>query len=182
MNEPPASPGRDALLRALKDGGILYVVIGGAALEAHRQPHRTDDIDIVPALDSHNLDRLAGALNALACRLVTDVDDESSWVELPKDYFTAATLLRAEVWNLHTHHGALDVTFKPSGFPSGYEDLQRNAERLPVTGTSIVVPVASLHDVERSKRISDRPKDREYLARVGRLQVPRGDSSLDRES
>jgi hypothetical protein len=88
-------------------------------------------------------------------------------------------LLRAEVWNLQTHHGALDVTFKPSGFTYGYEDLHRNAERLPVNGTSILVPVASLHDVEHSKRISDRPKDREYLTRVGRLQAPCTDPLLD---
>ena len=170
MNTPPVDSGREALLRALEDGGVTYVLIGGAALETHDQPHRTDDVDIAPAVDPHNLERLADALNALDCRLVTDVDDESSWPALPNGYFTAATLRRADVWNLHTRYGALDVTFKPSGFPHGYEDLQRNAERLRIAGTSIIVHVASLHDVEHSKRTADRPKDRDYLSRVGRLR------------
>lgn len=176
MNTPPADPGREPLLRALQDGGVTFVVIGGAALETHHQPHRTDDVDIAPAVDRLNLEHLADVLNALDCRLVTDVDDESSWVALPNGYFTTATLRRADVWNLHTRHGALDVTFKPSGFPDGYEDLQRNAERLQIAGTNIVVPVASLHDVEQSKRTADRPKDRDYLSRVGRLRPSDVDS------
>jgi hypothetical protein len=68
------------------------------------------------------------------------------------------------------------------GFPHGYEDLQRNAERLPVAGTSVVVPVASLHDVEHSKRTADRPKDRDYLARVGRLRASQADRTRAAES
>ncbi|HEY5430694.1 MAG TPA: hypothetical protein VIK04_16375 [Solirubrobacteraceae bacterium] len=176
MNTPPVDPDREALLRALQDGGVSYVLIGGAALETHRQPHRTDDVDIAPAVDALNLEHLADVLNALDCRLVTDVDDESSWVSLPNGYFTATTLRRADVWNLHTRHGALDITFKPSGFPHGYEDLQRNAQRLQIAGTSIVVHVASLHDVEHSKRTADRPKDRDYLSRVGRLRPSNPDS------
>jgi hypothetical protein len=130
---------------------VTYVVIGGAALETHHQPHRTDDVDIAPAVDPLNLQRLATVLNALNCRLVTNVDDESPWVTLPNSYSTAATLRRADVWNLHTLHGALDITFKPSGFPHGYDDLQHNAERLQIAGTSIVVPVASLHDIQRQQ-------------------------------
>lgn len=58
-----------------------------------------------------------------------------------------------------------------------YEDLHRSAERMQIAGTSIVVSVASLHDVEHSKRTADRPKDRDYLSRVGRLRP----SNLDSE-
>ena len=41
-------PDREALLRALETAGVRYVVIGGAALETHEQPHRTLDVDITP--------------------------------------------------------------------------------------------------------------------------------------
>lgn len=167
-DDPAARPDREALLRVLEDAGVRYIVIGGAALETHRQPHRTLDVDITPAIESDNLGRLAEALKTLRCALVTNVDDPASWVALPHDYFTAATLRRATVWNLHTAHGPLDVTFAPSGFPHGYDDLQPNARPLRVAGTTITVPVAALADVEHSKRIADRPKDRDYLERVGR--------------
>jgi hypothetical protein len=163
-----ARPDREALLRALENAGVRYIVIGGAALETHHQPHRTLDLDITPAAEPDDLDRLAEALNALHCELVTDVDDPASWVALPRDYFTAATLGRATVWNLHTEHGPLDVTFTPSGFPGGFDDLDPKARPLMVAGTTITVAVAALEDVEHSKRVADRPKDREYLERVGR--------------
>jgi hypothetical protein len=87
---------------------------------------------------------------------------------MPRDYFSAATLRRATVWNLDTEHGPLDVTFTPSGFPHGYADLYANARPLTVAGTAITVVVAALADVEHSKRIADRSKDRDYLERVGR--------------
>jgi hypothetical protein len=167
-DDTAARPDREALLRALEKADVRYIVIGGAALETHEQPHRTLDVDITPATEPENLDRLAEALNALRCELVTDVDDPASWVALPRGYFTAATLRRATVWNLHTSHGPLDVTFTPSGFPHGYDELRRNARLLLVAGTTVTVAVAALADVEHSKRIADRPKDRDYLERVGR--------------
>jgi predicted nucleotidyltransferase len=64
MNTPPIDPDREALLRALQDGGVSYVLIGGAALETHRQPHRTDDVDIAPAVVPLNLERDVAAMAA----------------------------------------------------------------------------------------------------------------------
>jgi len=69
-------------------------------------------------------------------------------------------------------YGKLDVTFHPSGFPDGYEQLRPRARGLRVAQPSVTVRVAALEDVEHSKRIANRPKDRDYLARVGRLRPP----------
>lgn len=62
-------PGREALLRALREGGVRFVLIGGAALESHGQPHRTEDIDVTPDREDENRKRLAEVLNRLECRL-----------------------------------------------------------------------------------------------------------------
>jgi hypothetical protein len=48
---------------------VRYVVIGGAAAEARGWRGRSLDIDVVPAPDESNLDRLAVALNELDARL-----------------------------------------------------------------------------------------------------------------
>jgi predicted nucleotidyltransferase len=40
--------GREALLRALRDGGVRFVLIGGAAIESHGVPYATQDIDVTP--------------------------------------------------------------------------------------------------------------------------------------
>lgn len=57
----------------------------------------------------------------------------------------------------------LDVCFEPVGFPGGYEDLRRGASLQTIAGTTISVPVASLADVEHSKRTAGRPKDLRYF-------------------
>ncbi|MGI8729215.1 MAG: hypothetical protein ACR2LK_04395 [Solirubrobacteraceae bacterium] len=165
--------GREALLHALTDADVAFVLIGGAALQSHGQPHRTDDIDITPERSTQNLDRLARVLNALDCRLVIDPADPTGDVRLPSGYFTSAALSRQDIWNLMTTDGKLDITFQPAGFARGFDQLSERAEARQVALTSITVKVAALDDVEHSKRTADRPKDRAYLARAGRLRPPR---------
>jgi hypothetical protein len=167
MAEPPDAGGvdheRQALLAALAEKDVAFVLIGGAAIQSHGRRYDTLDIDLAPDTEPENLARLAEALNELECRLVTDPSDPGSWVALPEDYFTARTLRAASVWNLATRYGFLDLTFAPSGFPGGYRDLAPRATSRVAASTTIVVPVAALEDIHESKRQADRPKDREYF-------------------
>lgn len=163
---------REALLRALRDGGVRFVLIGGAAIESHGIEYETKDIDVTPEREHENLERLAAVLNGLDCQLELDPDDPDTAIDLPGDYFTAATLGRATVWNLRTVHGKIDLTVEPAGFPEGYAQLAPRAMQLRVKLTDIEVAVASLADVEHSKRVADRDKDRDYLEKVGRLEKP----------
>lgn len=173
MADEPVDARREALLQALQHGGARFILIGGAALQSHGQAYVTQDVDITPARSPENLARLAEILNTLDCRLVVDAADASQDVPLPAGYFTADNLGRQDVWNLATQLGKLDIAFAPSGFPSGYEQLRRRAKTLRVAQTSLAVAIAALDDVEHSKRIAARPKDRRYLQSVGRLQAPR---------
>jgi hypothetical protein len=156
-------PEREALLSTLAHHRVVFVLIGGVAIQSHGRRYDTLDIDLTPSTDQENLARLAAALNELDCRLVTDPADIASWVVLPSGYFTPRTLLAASLWNLATRHGQLDIAFAPTGFPGGYADLEPRATLIPAAGTTIVVSVAALDDVHESKRQADRPKDREYL-------------------
>ncbi len=163
--------GRETLLRALSEGGVRFVVIGGAALQSHGQRYETEDIDITPDRTQENLKRLADVLNHLHCHLEVDPEHPERAVPLPDDYFTSTVLAQAAVWNLRTVHGKLDLTLSPSGFPDGYTQLTPGAQRARVAATTIEVAIASLADVEHSKRIADRAKDRAYLQQVGQLQT-----------
>ena len=168
----PIDRGRETLLRALREGDVRFVVIGGAALQSHGQRYETEDIDVTPDRAEQNLARLADVLNRLECSLEVDPAHPEKAVSLPPDYFTASVLAQATVWNLRTAHGKLDLTLAPSGFPEGYTQLIADAEQRLVAATTITVAVASLADVEHSKRTADRAKDRAYLQQVGRLGPP----------
>ncbi len=59
-----------------------------------------------------------------------------------------------------TPHGDLDISFVPNG-TTGYADLATDAADVECFG--LVVPVASLADVIRSKQAANRPKDQRVL-------------------
>jgi hypothetical protein len=68
----------------------------------------------------------------------------------------ADSLAAAQIWNLTTKYGDLDITQVPSG-TEGYDDLKRDALDMEVAGVRI--RVASLADIVRSKQAAGRDKD-----------------------
>ena len=115
------------MLAALHDAGVRFVLIGGMAAVLHGDVGVTVDIDITPARDPDNLERLAAALRALDARIRTD--------EVPAGlpFERSAAFLRNlgpdGILNLATRAGALDVSFVPAG-TAGYDDLKRDAVRI----------------------------------------------------
>lgn len=144
-----------AILDVLTRHQVPCVLIGGTAAFLHGSPLPTYDVDVVPLSEPAALTRLSAALTELDARIRTaDVEDG---LPFPHD---ATSLAAAAVWNLTTRHGDLDLTFTPSG-TQGYADLVRDAS--PVDLGGVVVLVASLADVIRSKEAAGRPKDRRSL-------------------
>ena len=163
MAETPFDPA--VMLAALHDTGVRFVLIGGMAAVLHGDVGVTVDIDIAPAYDPDNLERLAAALRALDARIRADGAPQG----LPFD--CSAGFLRNAgpdaILSLTTRAGALDVAFTPAG-TNGYHDLKRDAVAMePAEGFSILV--ASLADVIRSKSAADREKDRRALPRLQAL-------------
>ena len=89
--------------------------------------------------------------------------------------FDPGLLATTEIFNLVCPFGELDVTFQRAG-TDGYDDLIANAVAFELEG-GVVVRVASIDDVIRSKEAADRPKDREPLPtlRLLREELRRGD-------
>ena len=144
------------LLRVLERHRVSYVVIGAQAAVIHGVPVVTEDLDITPAGDPENLNRLAAALRELDPRL--RAADDPAGVPFPVE---ADLLASAHTWNLTTKLGDLDLAFMPSG-TGGYDDLRRSATAVELGG-GLVVDVASLADVIRSKEAAGREKDRAQL-------------------
>ena len=143
----------ELLVRTLAKHGVRYVLIGAVAARLHGFPRMTADADITPAKDPDNMRCLAAALRELDARVYTESVPEG----LPFDC-SPSMLARADLWNLVTAAGRLDVAFVPSG-TAGYADLIRNAVSFDVFGAKL--DVASLEDIIRSKEAADRPQDRQ---------------------
>lgn len=144
--------------------GVRYVVIGGMAVELHQVPvERTVDIDITPAADDDNLDRLSTAINTLNPRIrAVDLPPEGLPIRLDRAWFAHN---RLKMMNLVTDVGAVDISFRPQG-TDGYDGLAPNLVLIAFDGVD--VPVASLEDVARSKEAAGRAKDFEKLPAIER--------------
>ena len=145
----------EEMLRALERHGVRYILIGGLAATLHGSPLRTGDADICPARDPDNLARLARALIEMQARIrAADAPEDLPFA------CDARFLAQVELLNLSTAYGDLDLSFIPTG-TGGYEELVKQAEQYDLDG--LIVPVASLEDVIRSKRAAGREKDRAAL-------------------
>ena len=147
----PFDPER--IVTALSRHGVRYVLIGALAARLQGSPRLTADADITPDPSPENIAALAQVLNQLDARIFTESIPEGLLFDC-----SAQTLGRADLWNLVTSAGRIDIAFRPSG-TEGYDDLARNAVRFEVFGVDLLV--ASLADIIRSKEAADRPQDRQ---------------------
>lgn len=155
----------ELLITTLARHDVKYVLIGALGARLQGFPRVTADADITPARDAANLDRLAAALRELDARVYTESVPEGLSFDC-----SARSLARAELWNLVTRAGRLDVAFVPSG-TTGYDDLARGAVHFDVYGVDL--HVARLEDIIRSKEAADRPQDRQDVV-VMREMLSRG--------
>src|SRR5688500_6989699 len=98
----------ERLLRALTEGGVQFLVIGGVAGVAHGSARLTQDLDIVYERTAENLSRLADALNPLS--------------PYPRDVppglpfrWDAATIARGLNFTLTTGSGDIDLFGEVAG-------------------------------------------------------------------
>lgn len=150
----PLDPGR--LIKTLEQHHVQFVLIGALAARLYGFPRVTADADITPAKDDANLARLAAALRELDAKVYTEPIPEGLVFDC-----SAKKLMRAEMWNLVTNAGRIDIAFEPAG-TTGFKDLEKNAQKFEAFGVTFLV--ASIDDIIRSKAAASRPKDREDVA------------------
>ena len=145
----------EAILRVLQAHGVRFLVIGAVAAIAQGYPLPTEDLDLTPARDADNLERLAAALRELGAELRGGRGGHMPFPIEP------TFLGDVDSWTLTTSHGPLDLLFAPAA-TQGYDDLRRDAAETEIAA-GLTVLVASLRDVIRMKEASNRPKDQAQL-------------------
>ena len=148
------------LLEELVQGGVDFLVIGGVAVGYHGHVRATKDVDVVPAPDPENLEKLAHVLR----RLDTQVEgaDEFSEDELPDPLDPEALGLGGN-WVLMTRLGRLDIMqwIRDDGLwqrlaPAAIEDVIGD---LPIK-------MVSYEDLIALKEQAGRPEDLADLQRM----------------
>ncbi len=163
MNSRDFDP--EAMLSALANRKVRFVLIGGMAAVLHGDVGVTVDLDVVPDRSDENLERLARALRDLGARIRTEGEPEGLRFDCSAEFFK--NLSPDSIVNLTTESGDLDVTVCPSG-TQGFADLRRDAVEIEAADRLHIL-VASLEDVIRSKQAAGREKDRLALPRLRRL-------------
>jgi hypothetical protein len=166
----PADPDLETIVAAFERHDVAYVVIGGEAARARGWPDPTEDIDVTPERSKENLSRLADALEDLGAAFRVDPKRYPNGYRPPGgiDWRTFRNQVSVA---FTTRHGHLDIVLKPDG-TKGYEQLIAGATRERLTGTEIVVPVASSQMILHSKTEADRPKDHAVLDRMRDILDP----------
>lgn len=156
----PEIPPLDAerIFETLNAHGVEYVVVGGVAVQVHGHVRMTNDVDLIPAPTPANLRRLAAALGELDARVLNPGSEDTG--------IDARTLPRAELLQLSTRHGDIDVLNEAPG-AGPFEALRERA--LVVAPGGHPIPIAGRDDLIRMKRAAGRPRD---LADIAALTEP----------
>jgi hypothetical protein len=146
-----------ALLSALRDHRVRFVVIGGVAVAAHGYVRGTEDLDLVPDPDPLNLERLVKALAELDSTLPTVK-------ERPFDPATdAMAIRRGGNITAMTKFGELDVVQRAGGV-SSYSQLTEDAVESNLLGVPVLV--CSLGRLREMKQAAGRAQDHADLANL----------------
>jgi hypothetical protein len=139
------------LFRVLAEHRVDYLVIGGVAAQVHGRRRTTKDLDVTPAPDPENCERLASALAAL----------DAHPVELgPSAPAPTAEQLRLApiVLPLSTPHGELHILKDVPGATT-YAVMRTRALTTDLDG--IALRIVGVDDLIRMKRAAGRPSDLE---------------------
>ncbi|WP_437588784.1 hypothetical protein [Sorangium sp. So ce1000] len=144
------------LIEVLVEGGVEFILIGGAAAVAHGASRLTQDVDVVYARTGENLRRLVAAL--------------APYRPYPRGAPAGLPFLWDEVslrnglnFTLTTELGDVDLLGEVTG-GGGYQDLLPHAVPLQVFGREI--QCVGLRKLIALKRAAGRPKDFEAIAEL----------------
>jgi hypothetical protein len=140
------------LLRALVEGEVAFIVVGGVAAVLEGAPVSTFDLHIVYSLEEENVARLAHVLGDLDAAYV-DPSGRKIRPSIDRLRGGGHHLLR-------TRHGRLDV-MGSIGNEMAYPDLVSRSRGRALRGLAIMV--LGLETLIASKEAAGRPKDRAVL-------------------
>lgn len=148
------------ILGELAREGVDFLIIGGVAVGYHGHIRATKDVDVVPAPDPANLEKLTAALEKMGAEVegAEEFDDG----ELPDPLDPEALALGGN-WVLQTRLGRLDI-MQWIGEEALWAKLAPSAIEDEIAG--VPVKMVSYEDLVTLKELAARPEDLTDLQRL----------------
>ncbi len=161
-----------AIVAALNENQVQYLIVGGLAVVAHGYVRFTADVDILLSVETENLTRAVAALKLLGYRprAPVDIDDFLD----PSNRQQWAQEKNMTVFSLFSDiHAAteIDLFLEP---PIDFDAAYRRAVHQEV-GQGIPATFCSLDDLIELKTLSGRPEDRADIEKLKQLRKDSGE-------
>ena len=156
----------EAILGALNDADVRYLIVGGLAVVAHGYVRYTHDVDIVLNLERANVLRAMKALEKIGYRPLVPVNAaEFADEEKRHAWITQKNMLVFQMRKPDSDSTPLDI-FTEEPFPFAHEYTHAVWEEV----VGIRAPVLRYEELINLKRSSGRPND---LADIDQLELLR---------
>jgi hypothetical protein len=147
----------EAIVRALQDAAVRYLVAGGLAVNAHGYLRFTKDVDLVVQLEPENVRRALNALAALGYRPAIPVKAEQFADPVQRALWAREKGMQVfQLWSDRHQETPIDVFVdEPFGFDQEYAQAVVKPLRADLPVRFVTIPT-----LIRMKEIADRPQDR----------------------
>ncbi len=161
----------EAIVRALNDAGIRYLMVGGLAVNAHGYARMTRDVDLVIQLEPSNTERGLRALLDAGYRLMIPEPPEAFADPAKREAWRREKgMIVLKLWSDEHRRTPVDVfVYEPFPFDREYE-----AAVWVEVAPGLKAPVVSLPTLLQMKREAGRPRDLDDINELQRSEEGNG--------
>jgi hypothetical protein len=157
----------EAVVTALNEANIEYLVVGGLAVNAHGYARFTHDLDLVIGLQPNNIIRGLHALQAIGYHPAIPVTaDQFANAELRAAWRQEKNMVVLKLWcDIHSRTPVDVFAFEPFDFAA-----ELNQAMWQPLGGALRVPIVRYETLCEMKRASARPQDLADVANLDEIR------------
>lgn len=146
----------EAIVRALNEARVQYLIVGGLAVNAHGYERLTKDVDLVIGLEPDNIIRGLRSLLAIGYHLSIPVTpEEFAQAERRDEWRREKDMIVLKLWSDQHRRTPIDVfVYEPFAFAQEFASAKSETVFAGVTA-----PVVSYETLLQMKAVAGRPRD-----------------------
>ena len=157
----------EAIVRALNEAKVRYLIVGGVAVIAHGYERLTKDLDLVIGLERENIVAALEALQAIDYHMeVPEKPEDFAKPELREKWRREKGMIVLKLWSDTHRRTPIDVfIYEPFDF-----DREFAAARRENLLGAMQAPIVRYETLIEMKKAAGRPQDLADIADLNRLQ------------